>query len=523
LTTESESISSSAVQIGNPIEEKKIVDCLLKAQDRNLYKSITDCGAGGLSSAVGETAEKTGAIVNLEKVPLKYEGLSYAEIWISESQERMVLGVDKKKIDELIKLFKSQDTEATVIGQYTDTGKLELFYHNNKVCQLDMQFLHHGIPQKKKKAVWQEPNLKEPNIKEKEDYTQDLCDLLSSYDIASKEWIIRQYDHEVQGQSVLKPLGGKYNDGANDAACINPVYGSNKGLLISCGINPYYGLIDPYWMAINVIDEALRQIIASGGSLDRVAVLDNFCWGSPEDPKQLGGLVRASIGCHDASIAYQVPFISGKDSLNNEYKADGKSVAVPGTLLISALSVIEDVSKILSSDLKQEGNYIYVVGLTKNELGASAFYRLEKKIGKNVPKGDCKKSYALMQTLSKVNEKGLIESCHDCSEGGLAVALAEMAISGDLGAKVDLGNVPLEMDKVKDYKILFSESMTRFIVEVKKNKKDKFEKMLKGLPFGLIGKVTSDKKLQVKGKDGKIKISEKISKLKKSWQEPLRW
>ena len=523
LTRESEVISSSAVQIGNAITEKKMVDCIIKARDRNLYKAITDCGAGGLSSAIGETAKDIGARVYLDKVPLKYKGLSYTEIWISESQERMVLGVDKNKVEALLELFKSEDVEATVIGEYTDTKKLELYYQNHLVCNLDMQFLHNGIPKLKKKARWSPVDIKEPHLKEENDYTEILHKLLSSYDIASKEWIIRQYDHEVQGGSVLKPLGGINNDGPNDAACIKPLFDSRKGLIISCGINPYYGMIDPYWMAVNVVDEALRQIIASGGDLDRVAMLDNFCWGNPDDEEQLGGLVRASIGCYDASLGYEVPFISGKDSLNNEFRTKGKTISIPGTLLISALAIIDDIGRTLSSDFKEEGNLIYIVGKTKDELGGSAYYRLKGLLGKNVPKGEPKKSRIIMEALARASKRRLIESCHDISDGGLAVCLSEMSIAANLGIEIDLSKVPYDMENARDDKILFSESMTRFICEVKEENREEFERLIKDIPFSQIGKTTKNERLKIYGLDRNLVISEDIYKLKESWQQPLRW
>jgi phosphoribosylformylglycinamidine synthase len=276
-------------------------------------------------------------------------------------------------------------------------------------------------------------------------------------------------------------------------------------------------------MAINVIDEALRQIVASGGNLNRVALLDNFCWGSPTDEEQMGGLVRASIGCFDGSLGYQAPFISGKDSLNNEYNEHGKTQAIPGTLLVSAMGVIEDITKTLSSDFKKAGNLIYLIGETKDELGASAYYRLRGLMGANVPTGNVENNKLLMDTLSKATAKGLAESMHDCSEGGLAVAVAEMAFGGDLGADIELKKVANNIDEVKDYKLLFSESMCRFVVEVAAENKEAFEKTLEGLSFAKIGLIKDTKELKFNGIDGKCVLKEDISKLKESWQKPLRW
>ncbi|MBI4974567.1 MAG: phosphoribosylformylglycinamidine synthase subunit PurS, partial [Candidatus Omnitrophica bacterium] len=376
LTQESEELSALSVQIGNPIQEKKMTDTILKARDFNLYNAITDCGAGGLSSAVGEMGERLGAEVHLEKVPLKYKGLSYDEIWISEAQERMVLAVSQKNIERLRNIFKSEDVEVTVIGRFTDDMHLKLYYEGNLVGDLEMKFLHGGLPNVIRKAVWKRPRFKEPEFKPKKDLTEDLLELLRMPNIASKEWIIRQYDHEVQGGSVLKPLQGIKDDGPGDACITRPVLYSKKGIILSCGINPDYGKIDPYWMAASVIDEALRQIVSVGGDITKAAILDNFCWGNTAKPDRLGGLIRASRACYDIAKDYGVPFISGKDSLNNEYSTGRRTVSIPPTLLISCIAVMDDVSKAISMDAKKPGNSIYIVGLTYNELGGSQYYKM---------------------------------------------------------------------------------------------------------------------------------------------------
>ncbi|MDD5166040.1 MAG: phosphoribosylformylglycinamidine synthase subunit PurL [Candidatus Omnitrophica bacterium] len=523
LTHESETISSGAVQIGNPIQEKKMLDTILQARDKNLYSAVTDCGAGGLSSAVGEMAAELGAKVYLERVPLKYDGLSYAEIWISESQERMVLSVPEKNIQALQDIFQRENVEATVIGEFTGTSKLELFYRDNLVCSLDMRFLHEGIPDVEKKALFVLPKHKEPGFSCPKDLTPQLLRLLSHYDICSKEWIIRQYDHEVQGGSVLKPLVGRENDGPSDAAVVKPVLNSSKGIIVSNGINFRYGFIDPYWMAASCIDEALRQIIAVGGSLREVALLDNFCWGNPDKPDRLGSMVRAAYGCYDTAKIFGTPFISGKDSLNNEYAVKGKSLAIPGTLLISAIAVMENVGKAVSMYAKETQDLIYVVGRTYNELGGSHYYALSGEIGNNVPKVYAKEAKLTFDALSKASGLGLVKAMHDCSEGGLAVALAEMAFSGGMGMEVFLSEVPYERAQARNDTVLFSESNSRFVVEVKKKDQKAFEKILKGIPFGLLGCLNEKKEFKVFGLDGKICLKADIKKLKEAWKEPLRW
>ncbi|MEW6008831.1 MAG: phosphoribosylformylglycinamidine synthase subunit PurL [Candidatus Omnitrophota bacterium] len=530
LTDSSESVSSSAVQIGNPIEEKKMLEAIIKARDKNLYNAITDCGGGGLSSAVGEMGKDLGVRVDLEKVPLKYQGISYTEIWISEAQERMILSVPKKNLKKLKEIFDQEDVELSVIGEFMQTGRLKLYYNAQLVCDLDMNFLHQGGPKITKKAIWKSAKYSEPNFSCPSDLTDPLKRALSDLNICSKEWVIRQYDHEVQGGSVIKPLEGILNDGPSDAAVVRPKLSSRRGIAVSCGINPRYSLIDPYWMAASCIDEAARQIISVGGSLKTTALLDNFCWGNPEKIDRLGSLVRACFGCLDSALAYKLPFISGKDSLNNEYKMAGESISIPGTLLISAISVIEDTNKCPTMFAKSAGNLIYILGLTSDELGGSVYFKLHNLLGNSVPKVYPQDGLITMQCLEKAILNNLVASCHDCSEGGLVVALAEMAFSGSLGMDIFLKEVPYKNQKSKiknqnfrnDY-ILFSESNSRFIVEVPKLKQKKFEKLMKNVNFGLIGCLNNSKDFNVYGLDGELCIQAPIDELKQPWQAPLRW
>jgi phosphoribosylformylglycinamidine synthase len=454
---------------------------------------------------------------------LKYSGLSYTEIWLSESQERMVLAVPASTVDQLIALFQSEDVEATVIGEFTDNRRLQLFYDGNLVGDLDMEFLHGGLPQLEREAVWQPPQHAEPDFPQPPDLREDLLQILGSWNVCSKEWVIRQYDHEVQGGSVLKPLVGVNNDGPSDAAIIKPIPDSNMGIIVSNGINPKYGDIDPYWMAASAVDEALRQIVAVGGSLRKVALLDNFCWGNPDKPDRLGSLVRAAQACYDMAIAYETPFISGKDSLYNEYETEKGSICIPPTLLISAVAVMENVNQAVSMDCKQEGNLIYIVGTTWNELGGSHYYSIRGYVGNNVPKVDPKNGLRLMNALNIAMEKGLVKACHDCSEGGIGVAAAEMAFAGGLGMVIYLKQVPLGEPINRDDFVLFSESNTRFLAEVAPKDKHQFENMMAGLDFAAIGRVTNNKKFEVYGLSGERVLSAPLAELKEAWQKPLRW
>ncbi|MHC5059572.1 MAG: phosphoribosylformylglycinamidine synthase subunit PurL [Planctomycetota bacterium] len=522
MTHEHEEIFSHAVQIGDAITEKKMLDTLLQARDAELYEAITDCGAGGLSSAVGEMGAELGAEVDLDKVPLKYAGLNYTEIWISEAQERMVIAVKEENLDAIIKLFSAEDVEATVIGRFTNDKKLTLRYNGEQVGWLDMDFLHHGVPKYSRKAVWQKPQLSEPDIPAKESYNEDLLSILSSFNVASKEWIIRQYDHEVQGGSVVKPLTGVNNDGPGDAAVIRPKLSSDKGLAVSCGMNPCYGDIDPYWMALSGIDEAVRNIICVGARADRIAILDNYCWGDCTRPETLGTLVRASQACLDGALGFEAPFISGKDSLNNEFLCDdGTRISIPSTLLISAISIVDDVNKCVTMDAKKAGNLLFVVGLTKNELGGSHYYKVNGQLGANVPTIDVKKSAATARQISRAISEELVVSCHDCSEGGLAVALAEMAFAGGCGIEADLRGLPKSDDCVRTDSQLFSESNSRYIVEVSPENYAGFSKLMLNLPFGQVGKVTGDSRLVIKNQDQDSVIDVDLDTLKSAWQKPL--
>lgn len=524
LTGESSSTSLSAVQIGNPIVEKKVIDVLLEARDRNLYNRITDCGGGGLSSAVGEMGGDTGVKVDLDRVPLKYSGLSYSEIWISESQERMLLAVPPDCIAEIKELFASEGVEAAVVGEFTDDRMLRLFYDGNLVCDLGMEFLHGGIPQVEREAEWERVVYTEPNFCCPEDLGPALMEILGSWNVCSKEWVIRQYDHEVQGASVLKPLVGRENDGPGDATVIQPLPDSTMGAIVSCGINPRYGEIDPYWMAASAIDEALRQIIAVGGNLSRVALLDNFCWGDVQQPDILGALVRAARACYDLALVFETPFISGKDSLYNEFEDKGKIISIPHTLLISAVGVMEDTRRAVSMDFKNAGNIIYIVGSTWEEMGGSAYLMTRDLTGNSVPMVRPHQAKWLMERLAKATAGGLVRSCHDCSEGGIGVALAEMAFAGGTGALVHLRSVALGERMDRDDYVLFSESNSRFLVEIRPEDEERFiDIMGEGVQFAAIGQVTGNGMLEVYGLKGNRILYEKVGLLKEVWQKPLRW
>ena len=335
--------------------------------------------------------------------------------------------------------------------------------------------------------------------------------------------MIRQYDHEVQGASVIKPLVGPDCDGPSDASVIAPKLGSSRGLAVANGINVRYGMIDPFWMAASCVDEAVRQIVAVGGDVDKIAILDNFCWGNPDKPDRLGGLVRAAQGCYKTAVGYRTPFISGKDSLYNEYKVANRSIAIPGTVLISAVGIVEDVAKSVTMDLKESGNLIYCVGETFDELGGSVYLDTCGFLGSKVPQVDTTRGMKIFAALSSAVKKSLVRSMHDCSEGGIGVALAEMAFGGGLGVTARLDKVPFKGKAERNDTVLFSESNSRFIVEVKPRDQKVFERLLQGISFGLIGRVEETPEFIVYGLKQRVCINTYIRDLKESWQKPLRW
>jgi phosphoribosylformylglycinamidine synthase len=387
---------------------------------------------------------------------------------------------------------------------------------------MDMEFLHEGICKYSRKASWSTPDLTEPNMPEKDNYNDDLLAILSSWNVASKEWVIRQYDHEVQGGSVVKPLTGVTNDGPSDAAVVRPKYTSDRGVAISCGMNPCYGDIDPYWMALSGIDEAVRNIVCVGARPDRIALLDNYCWGDCTKPETLGSLVRASQACYDGGMGFKTPFISGKDSLNNEFLTDdGSTISIPSTLLISAMSIVDDVNKCVTMDLKKAGNLLFAVGLTKNELGGSHYYKVNGHLGANVPTVDIDVAVKTAQKIHEAITAGLIESCHDCSEGGLAVALAEMAFAGGLGVEADLNGLAKDAACTFTAACLFSESNSRYIIEVTPENHDAFAKTMLNVPFGQVAKVVEDKKLTITSNNANPVIDIDLDTLKAAWQKPL--
>jgi phosphoribosylformylglycinamidine synthase II len=513
----------SAVQIGDPITEKKVLDVLLQARDRRLYNAITDCGAGGLSSAVGEMGAETGVTVELQDVPLKYAGLQPWEIWLSEAQERMVLAVPPQHLDQFLALCAAEDVEATAIGHFTDDKQLRVSHGGLQVVDMAMEFLHDGRPQRVLEAEWQ-PALPTPTeALSSYDYDKLLLALLRHPNIASKESIVRTYDHEVGGATVIKPLVGVQMDGPGDAAVLQPLMEDTRGLALSTGICPNYGRIDPYWMALAAVDEALRNAVAVGGDPSRTAILDNFCWGDPRQPDRMAGLVRACAGCFDAAVAFGTPFISGKDSLNNEYRdAAGTRVAIPPTLLISALAEVPNVDTCVTMDLKQPGNLLYLLGTTRDELRGGHLELLGVgAAGSRLPQVDLAAAPVLFAALHDAIRRGLVRACHDLSEGGLAVAAAEMALAGELGLQLDLAAIAVDGPAERaDLVRLFSESPSRFLIEVAPEHASAVAARFANLPIQPIGTVVAEPHLTIRHNHEHL-LQAQVKDLKAAWRATL--
>ena len=519
LTHETGATVGSVVQIGNPIVEKAVLEAVMIARDEGLYTAITDCGAGGFSSAAGEMGKDVGVDVDLRDVRLKYPGLRPWEIWLSEAQERMVLALPVGNLPRLQAVCDRLDVEWTVIGRFTGDKRLRVRHGDQLVADLDMEFLHDGWSTTTRRAFWTLPNAPEPDLETPAEPTTILRRMLANPDVASKEAVIRRYDHEIQAASVVKPMVGAAGDGPSDAAVLKPMETRGwRGLAVGCGINPHYGRVDPYAMAWAVIDEALRNVVCVGADPDRVSLLDNFCWGNPNLPDRLGGLVRATQGCHDAALAYGAPFISGKDSLNNEYvDPQGQRQAIPPTLLVSSMGIVPDVRQAVTMDLKGAGNLLYVIGETRAELGGSLYHRLHGALGLSVP-APVPETIETMRALHQAMRQGLVRACHDCSEGGLAVAAAEMALAGRLGLELSLADLPRTADVDRDDVALFAESSGRFLVEIASQDSTVFEQLLSDRPLARLGRVTGDGTFRVSGLAGGTILAHHVADLVTAWQ-----
>lgn len=504
---------STAVQIGDPITQKKFSDAIAKeARDLGLYNSITDNGAGGLSSSAGEMALQSGGVlINLEKVPLKYPGLDPWQIWISESQERMTLAVPKTKWKKFESLMKSRGVDSWIIGEFTKSGKCIVKFNSKTIMDLDLKFLHDGLPKRTQNSSLITHNFEEPDLDLRKDLNSDFMDMIGRLNISGYDFLSTQYDHTVQGTAVTYPVQGKGRVNS-EAAVVKPLYKSEKGLVLSQGYYPSYSEIDAYKMAAASLDTAFKNAVVAGADPSKIALLDNFCWCSSDEPERLGQLKRACEGTHDLSVAYLAPLISGKDSMFNDFKGfDGQGnpvkISIPPTLLITSLGIIDNVETTVTLDAKFSGDLIYILGETFAELGGSEYYSMLGFNGNSVPGVNPKKNLKIYGTYAKALYRGLISSGIGINRGGLTVALAKMCIAGMLGGEISLKNLPGKF--VFDAEGLFSESTGRILLTVNPKMKKEFESLMKDVKFAEIGKVTNDKEIKITGinKTAMINIS----------------
>ena len=483
----------AAVQIGDPITEKGCIEVVERACAQGLYNAITDCGAGGFSSAVGEMGEELGVEINLEGVRLKYPGLQPWEIWLSEAQERMVMAVPAESLPELQQLCDDWDVELTDLGSFSGTGDLVVRHGDTAVIDMSMDFLHNGLPRREMTAVWVDPPsaaIDSPPVDE-----ALLLALLAHPDVASKEDIVRRYDHEVRAGTVVRPLVGRNADGPADAAVLKPLGTQHTpaAVVLSNGLCPRVGEHDPYAMALAALDEAVRNLVAVGGDPDRVALLDNFCWGDPTKSDRLGGLVRAVQGCADGARRYAMPFISGKDSLFNEF--EGRPV--PGTLLISALGLVPDLNRAIDSAGMNIGDDLWLVGRGSGALGGSVADALYSLGATDVPE-PLEDPLPRYRAVHSAIAAGLVSAAHDCSDGGIAVAAAEMAIAARHGVSLE---VPA--DGCDAFTALTNEGPGRLVLAANRRNREALGEML-GVHGRRVGEVTAERRisLQVRGADG---------------------
>ncbi|MEM8494219.1 MAG: phosphoribosylformylglycinamidine synthase subunit PurL [Planctomycetota bacterium] len=523
-----------AVQIGNAITEKRVLDVILQARDHEsgcLFSAITDCGAGGFSSAIGEMGEKVGADVQLDAAPLKYDGLSYAEVWISEAQERMVLAVPEAQVAALQAICDAEDVELADLGCFghiddKSQPQLRLNFRGQVVGELPMTLMHDGIPMPTREAHWTRSSAGATPALDDIDLGEMLLKLLSHPNIASKHWVVRQYDHEVQGASVVKPLVGPMQLGPSDAAVIRPKIDSDLGVVLSNGVCPWLSEKvpggDSYQATLHAIDEAVRNAVCVGADPNRIAILDNFCWPSCDDPAAMGTLVRAATACYDGAMAYGTPFVSGKDSLHNQFTTeDGRLIAIPPTLLVTALGIVADVNRCVTMDAKQPGNALLLIGETRPQLGGSHVAEVTGVPGGPISTVDLDAGARHANAVAALIAYGHVASAHDCSEGGMLVAAAEMAFSGGVGLDLSL---PLSHSALDTATVCFAETASRYLLEVPHAKLDAVLKKLRSasVSFAQIGTFADHSRFTLRDATGE-RFGIDLSTLRDAWLRPLDW
>ena len=491
-----------------------MADAIVEARDKDSIRSITDCGAAGFSSAIGEMGENTGATVDISKAPLKYPGLAPWEIWLSESQERMVTAIDPSRIEEFLAVCKKYNVEASVLGQFDGSNKLTVRFGEQTVADLDYAFLKDGLPQRVMTAHFEKPKFDEIAPEMPSDWVDTIKRVLSHGNVCSKEPIVRQYDHGVQGTNALSPFGGENFDGPNDAVVLTPILGKPYGMVKSHGMNPILNRIDPYYGSVWATVEAMANYVAVGGDPDQAVLINNYIWPFP-DEESMGSLDRSVDAVVDCMNALRRPVISGKDSLSSTYRGkDGQLIKIPPVLCMSVFGRIPNVEQTVTSDIKREGSSLYLVGALDVSMGGSTYYDINGLVGNEIPKVDLEILPRVLRGVHQAIKSGKVLACHDVSEGGVISAVAEMAFGGDCGAQLDLDAQILRPDM-----FLFNETAGTFIVEVEDEESAK--RLFGDLPHIKLGKTLSDKNISVRTEEGEL-FSISTDELKQAWQEPLR-
>ena len=511
--------SSSHVQIGNAINEKKLLDVMLKARDRNLYTAVTDCGAGGFSSAVGELASECGAVVKLENAVLKDKNIEPWEIWLSESQERMVLCVEKKNLEEIARICEIEDCLYYVIGEFTNDKKLRVYYKDQMVVNLDMDFLHQGLPKIEKKAFYTHKKMVN-KIRPVKDLKNVFKKVISDLNVASKRWIVEQYDHEVMAQTVMKPFPKGAGSSPSDCCVIWPAnvcgeLNKYRGFAVSHGIKPSLSYISPYDMSFYVIDEAIRNLVCAGANIETAAILDNFCLANPNIKEVMGEFTLAALGVRDAAIYMKVPFISGKDSFYNQTKIRWKDYKIPATLLVSAIAIVEDIRKVITPHFKESGAFVYVAGGFKKGLGASVYSRLFERDNNFIEPIDLKLNRRMYLKLIELMNKDYIISAHDISDGGFISGVSEMCFDGK-GVEIDISAI-LDKYNLEIEETLFGECGSRIMIEVKKGFETEVEKELAGFELTKVGFVIDRPLIELKAGDKEL-MNASAEEIKNEWE-----
>lgn len=514
MTERTINVNSSAVQIGNAIEEKRMADAIIEARDRDLIRAITDCGAAGFSSAIGEMGENIGVSVDISKAPLKYPGLAPWEIWLSESQERMVLAINPNNIEEFLTVCQKYNVEVTILGQFDGSNKLTVKFGDQTVADLDYDLLKNGLPQRVMMAHFEKPQFDEITPELPTDWINTLKKVLSHGNVASKEPIVRQYDHGVQGTNALPPFGGVNYDGPNDAVILTPILGKPYGIVVSHGMNPILNRIDPYWGSVWATVEAMANYVAVGGDPDQAVLVNNYIWPFP-DEESMGSLDRSVDAVVDCMNALKRPVISGKDSLSSTFRGkDGQVIKIPPVLCMSVFGRIPNVEKTVTSDIKRSGSSLYLVGALNTGMGGSTYYDINGLVGNEVPKIDLDTLPQVLRGIHQAIKSGEVLACHDVSEGGMISTIAEMAFGGDCGVQLEL-DVRIKRPDM----FLFNETAGTFIIEVEDE--ETAQRLFGDLPHMLLGKTTQDKTISVRVRENDLFVVP-TDELKQVWQEPLR-